>query len=72
MNTSAKMEQEEVLRVKLAVLKQEHRDLDEAIQALHDKGSADMLTLQRLKRQKLALKDEIATLEDRVTPDIIA
>ncbi len=72
MNTSAKMEQEEVLRVKLAVLKQEHRDLDDAIHALHDRGVPDMLTLQRLKRQKLALKDEIARLEDRVTPDIIA
>lgn len=72
MNTSAKMEQLEVLRVKLAVLKQEHRDLDDAIHALHDHGVPDMLTLQRLKRQKLALKDEIAALEDRVTPDIIA
>ncbi|MEL6570736.1 MAG: DUF465 domain-containing protein [Pseudomonadota bacterium] len=72
MNTSAKMEQLEVLRVKLAVLKQEHRDLDDAIHALHERGVPDMLTLQRLKRQKLALKDEIAVLEDRVTPDIIA
>lgn len=72
MNTSAKMEQEEVLRVKLAVLRQEHRDLDDAISALHSKGSPDMLTLQRLKRQKLALKDQISALEDRVTPDIIA
>lgn len=72
MNTSAKMEQEEVLRVQLAVLRQEHRDLDDAIHALHDKGISDMLTLQRLKRQKLALKDKIAALEDRVTPDIIA
>lgn len=72
MNTSAKMEQQEVLRVKLAVLQQEHRDLDDAIHALHDRGVPDMLTLQRLKRQKLALKDEIARLEDRLTPDIIA
>ena len=72
MNTSAKMEQTEVLRVKLAVLKQEHRDLDDAIHALHDRGVPDMLTLQRLKRQKLALKDGIAVLEDRLTPDIIA
>lgn len=72
MNTSAKMEQLEVLRVKLAVLRDEHRDLDTAIHALHDKGIPDMLTLQRLKRQKLALKDQIAQLEDRITPDIIA
>jgi len=72
MNTSAKMEQEEVLRVQLEVLRQEHRDLDDAIHALHERGVPDMLTLQRLKRQKLALKDKIASLEDRVTPDIIA
>lgn len=72
MNTSAKMEQLEVLRVKLAVLKQEHRDLDDAIHALHERGVPDMLTLQRLKRQKLALKDAMAALEDRLTPDIIA
>ncbi|MEJ6397645.1 YdcH family protein [Yoonia sp. 208BN28-4] len=72
MNNSAKMEQTEVLRVELAVLRQEHRDLDDAIHALHAKGAPDMLTLQRLKRQKLSLKDQISRLEDRLTPDIIA
>ena len=72
MNTSAKMEQEEVLRVKLEVLRREHRDLDEAIEALQERGSADMLTIKRLKKQKLALKDKIAQLEDRILPDIIA
>lgn len=72
MNTSAKMEQLEVLRVKLEVLKCEHRDLDEAIEALHARGSSDMLTIKRLKKQKLVLKDQIAQLEDRMLPDIIA
>ena len=72
MNTSAKMEQEEVLRVKLAVLRREHRDLDEAIEALQERGSADMLTIKRLKKQKLAVKDQIAQREDRILPDIIA
>lgn len=72
MNTSAKMEQLEVLRVKLEVLKREHRDLDDAIEALHDRTNADMLTLKRLKKQKLALKDQIVSLEDRILPDIIA
>ena len=72
MNTSARMEQIEVLRVKLEVLKREHRDLDEAIHALHERGSADMLTLRRLKKEKLALKDQIEQLEDRIFPDIIA
>lgn len=69
---SSKMEQVDVLRIKLAVLKREHRDLDEAIDALHARGSADMLTIKRLKKQKLALKDQIVTLEDRILPDIIA
>ncbi|MFA8441236.1 YdcH family protein [Yoonia sp.] len=72
MNTFAQMEQNEVLRVKLEVLRREHRDLDEAIEALHDRGAADMLTIKRLKKQKLALKDRIAQLEDRILPDIIA
>ncbi|WP_341367117.1 DUF465 domain-containing protein [Yoonia sp. BS5-3] len=72
MNTSAKMEQDEVLRVKLEVLKREHRDLDEAIDALHERSASDMLTLRRLKKQKLALKDQIVALQDRIFPDIIA
>lgn len=72
MNTSAKMEQLEVLRVKLEVLKLEHRDLDEAIDALQIRGSSDMLTIKRLKKQKLFLKDQIVVLEDRILPDIIA
>jgi hypothetical protein len=72
MNTTAKMEQLEVLRVKLEVLKREHRDLDEAIDALHARGASDMLTIKRLKKQKLALKDQIAQLNDRILPDIIA
>lgn len=72
MNTSARMEQHEVLRVKLEVLKREHRDLDEAIDALQTRGSSDMLTIKRLKKQKLALKDQITQLSDRILPDIIA
>jgi hypothetical protein len=66
------MEQHEVLRVKLEVLKREHRDLDEAIDALQTRGSSDMLTIKRLKKQKLALKDQITQLSDRILPDIIA
>ncbi|MDO6590063.1 hypothetical protein DS901_01360 [Loktanella sp. D2R18] len=72
MNNSSKMDQDDVLRVELAVLKQEHRDLDTAIAALHETGAPDMLTLKRLKRQKLMLKDKIVRLEDRIFPDIIA
>ncbi len=66
------MEQLEVLRVQLGVLRQEHRDLDDAIHALQETGKSDMLTIKRLKKQKLGLKDKIAVLEDRITPDIIA
>ena len=66
------MNHEEVLRLKLQVLKREHRDLDEAIHALAEKPGGDPLTLRRLKKQKLALKDKIARIEDELTPDIIA
>ncbi|EYD70791.1 YdcH family protein [Limimaricola hongkongensis] len=72
MNKSAKMEEIEVLRVELEVLKHEHRDLDEAIAALEERGGTDMLRLRRLKKQKLQLKDRIARIEDRIFPDIIA
>jgi hypothetical protein len=72
MNSSPKMEAVEVLRVKLEILQQEHRDLDAAIAALDEGGRADALTLRRLKKQKLSLKDRIARLADEITPDIIA
>ena len=63
---------EEILQIELEVLKQEHRDLDEAVKALEERGIRDQLTIQRLKKKKLALKDNIAVIEDRLTPDIIA
>jgi hypothetical protein len=66
------MKTEEVLRIELEVFRREHADLDQAIAALQDKSSADQLTLQRLKKQKLRLKDKIAQIEDRLLPDIIA
>lgn len=72
MNAHIEMNPEEVLRVKLEVLKREHRDLDEAIHALTQTVHTDQLRLVRLKKQKLALKDEIARIEDLLTPDIIA
>ena len=62
---------EEVLQIELEVLKQEHRDLDEAVKALEERGILDQLTVQRLKKKKLALKDKIGIIEDRLTPDII-
>ncbi len=72
MNSLNEMEQRDVLRVKLEVLRQEHRDLDDAIEALQARGSSDMLTIKRLKKQKLMLKDRIVQLQDRILPDIIA
>lgn len=63
---------EDVLRAKLQVLREEHRDLDEAIHALEERRTSDVLTLRRLKKQKLALKDRIARIEDELLPDIIA
>jgi hypothetical protein len=72
MNDASKMEVEEVLRVELEELKREHRDLDDAISALQETHRADQLRLRRLKKQKLALKDKITVLEDKLTPDIIA
>ena len=66
------MKNDEVLRVELEVFRNEHRDLDDAIRALAERGTAVQLTLQRLKKRKLLLKDRIARIEDRLTPDITA
>ncbi|WP_297515789.1 DUF465 domain-containing protein [uncultured Caulobacter sp.] len=57
---------------RLADLREEHKDLDDAIRALEERYQPDMLQIARLKRKKLALKDEIIRLEDLLTPDIIA
>ncbi|KQV62755.1 MULTISPECIES: YdcH family protein [unclassified Caulobacter] len=57
---------------RLAELREEHKDLDDAIQALEQRYQPDMLQIARLKRKKLAMKDEIGRLEDQLTPDIIA
>ena len=58
------MDRREILRIELEVLKDEHRDLDEAISALHEKAGSDRLTIQRLKTRNLRLKDKIVDLED--------
>jgi hypothetical protein len=56
----------------LEQLKIEHRDLDDAIDALRDKAMVDQLQIARLKKKKLVLKDRIMRLEDQLLPDIIA
>jgi hypothetical protein len=65
-------EEERELRVQLARLQQEHRDLDAAIAALQETPSSDLIQVQRLKKRKLQLRDRITFIEDQLTPDIIA
>ncbi len=72
MTQPPQMNRNEVLKVELETLRCEHRDLDDAIAALDGSGRAESLTARRLKKQKLALKDQIARIEDELTPDIIA
>ena len=72
MNIPNAMDETEVLRIELEVLKREHRELDEAILALEAEGARDMLTIRRKKKEKLLLKDRIRLIEDRLLPDIIA
>jgi len=72
MDAFGQMTHNDVLRVKLEVLRREHRDLDDAIHALQTAARADTLTLRRLKKQKLQIKDRIQAIEDQLTPDIIA
>jgi len=56
----------------LALLKAEHRRLDEEIELLRTTGNCDQLELARMKKRKLSLKDEIQQLANRIVPDIIA
>ena len=65
-------EQKAALRRKLAELRSEHRDLDDVIGRITGEGSYDQLQVQRLKKRKLRLKDQITILESKLLPDIIA
>ena len=60
------------VRRKLFEKRSEHRDLDDVIARLNETAPFDQLQLQRLKKRKLMLKDEISQLEDQLLPDIIA
>jgi len=60
------------LEQRLEELRTQHRDLDEAIDAMIEMGKRDMIQVQRLKKQKLALKDRINKIENALLPDIIA
>jgi hypothetical protein len=60
------------IRARIVTLREEHQDLDDAVRALEATPLPDQLRVARLKKKKLMLRDQIAKLEDRLTPDIIA
>lgn len=66
------MEEIEDLKEKLALLEHEHRDLDTIIERLMTVQPVDLLQIQRLKKKKLLLKDQINKLKSDILPDIIA
>ena len=66
------MEDKEAIRRRLEEVKLEHRDLDDAIARVLENPPFDQIKIQRLKKRKLALKDEISRLQDLMLPDIIA
>ncbi len=63
---------EALIRAQIAILRQEHHDLDASVRALEALPMPDQLQIARLKKKKLILRDQIAKLDDRLTPDIIA
>lgn len=63
---------DEALQQKVAELRQDHQDLDAAVTALSLAHQPDQLLMARMKRRKLALRDQIARIEDQLTPDILA
>ena len=69
---STDIEEQQILKARLHVLESEHRDLDDVIERLSDDKPFDQLQLQRLKKRKLVLKDEMALVRSRILPDIIA
>lgn len=73
MNDESFLSEEELaLHDRLAQLRQEHADLDAAIDALNQMPIPDQLMIARMKRKKLGLRDEIVRIESRILPDIIA
>jgi hypothetical protein len=60
------------VQTRINLLRIEHRDMDAAIAALIEAGTTDQLQVARLKKRKLALKDEVIALESQLIPDIIA
>ena len=71
-NNDGNVETQEKIRQQIAIMESEHSDLDAVIQRLVEDLPFDQLKLQRLKKRKLVLKDEMAKLRSRILPDIIA
>ena len=69
---STDIEEQQILKARLYVLESEHRDLDNVIERLSEDKPFDQLQLQRLKKRKLVLKDEMALVRSRILPNIIA
>jgi len=70
--SKAEIEQQRLMKARLEALESEHRDLDDVIERLADDKPFDQLKLQRLKKRKLGLKDEIILIRSQILPDIIA
>lgn len=66
------MQDQDEVKARLQMLVEEHRDLDMAIEDMRSRPGSDLLQLQRLKKRKLKLRDEIAYFQDMLLPDIIA
>jgi len=70
--SNAEIEEQQQLYARLHALESAHRDLDDVIEQLAENKPFDQLQLQRLKKRKLVLKDEITLVRSRILPDIIA
>lgn len=67
-----KMDHQEIIKQQLERLEHEHHDLDAMIEKVRCEDIVDQLAMQRLKKRKLLLKDQISSLRSKVLPDIIA
>ncbi len=70
--SGAMPEEQEAIKRKLEELRVEHRDLDDVISRVNEEAPFDQIRMQRLKKRKLALRDQINHLESQLLPDIIA
>ena len=70
--SDAEIEEQQQVHARLHTLESEHRDLDDIIERLGEDKPFNQLQLQRLKKRKLVLKDEITLVRSRILPDIIA